>query len=247
MKTDKIQKILAQQGLGSRREIERWITAGRISVNGRTAQLGDRASLQDILKVEGRLIPLKHAASRRVRVLMYHKPVDEICTQQDPENRRTIFQSLPVLHGARWVSVGRLDINTSGLLLVTTDGALANQLMHPSSEIEREYAVRVLGRVDDGVLSRLMTGVELDDGPAKFDVVADAGGQGANHWYHVILKEGRQREVRRLWESQGVIVSRLMRIRYGTVSLPRDLRMGRWRELTDQELTDLRNLVPGQR
>jgi len=226
--------------LGSRREIEGWIKAGRLTINGRTAQLGDRITTADRIALDGRLLKtLIHATLDERRVILYHKPEGELTTRKDPESRPTVFESLPRLRRSRWVSVGRLDTNTSGLLLFTTDGELANRLMHPSHEIEREYAVRVLGKITDEQLAELKAGVRLDDGMAKFDAIHEAGGEGANHWYHVILKEGRNREVRRLWEAVGVTVSRLIRIRYGAISLPRQLPRGAWRDATEGELAAL--------
>lgn len=235
---EKLQKVLARAGLGSRRALEEWIQAGRVSINGRIARLGDRVRPEDRIMVDGRPVSAQRRAPRR-RVLVYHKPVGEVCSRHDPEGRTTIFESLPRLRDGRWISVGRLDLNTSGLLLVTNDGELANLLMHPSHELEREYAVRVHGEVPEAALTALREGVMLDDGPARFDSIEDAGGQGSNHWYHVCLREGRNREVRRLWESQGVQVSRLIRVRYGSVSLPRALRAGRWEELTPDHLDSL--------
>lgn len=232
---EKLQKVLARAGYGSRREIETWIAAGRISINGRVATVGDRVGAEDRLRLDGRPLRLEEGFPRR-RVLAYHKPVGEVTTRSDPDGRPTVFASLPRLRSGRWVPIGRLDLNTAGLLLFTTDGELAHRLMHPSSEIEREYAVRVLGAVDPEVLARLTEGVELEDGPARFETVIDAGGSGANHWYHVVLKEGRKREVRRLWASQGVTVSRLLRVRYGPVRLERALRPGRFRDLGEAEL-----------
>lgn len=237
---ERIQKVLAAAGLGSRREIESWIEAGRIRVNGKPAQLGDRISSADRVTLDQR--PLRIAAPRAAderRVILYHKPEGELTTRKDPEGRPTVFEALPRVRGARWVSVGRLDTNTSGLLLFTTDGNLANRLMHPSTQIEREYAVRVLGQVGDEQLAALREGVRLDDGPAKFDSMRDAGGEGANHWYHVTLREGRNREVRRLWDAVGVTVSRLIRIRYGAVALPRNLPRGKWRDATEGEMKAL--------
>ncbi len=239
---EKLQKVLARAGLGSRRALEEWIQAGRVSINGRVAQLGDRVRPEDRIMVDGRLVSAQRRAPRR-RVLVYHKPVGEVCSRHDPEGRTTIFESLPRLRDGRWISVGRLDLNTSGLLLVTNDGELANLLMHPSREIAREYAVRVHGEVPETALAALREGVMLDDGPARFDSIEDAGGQGSNHWYHVCLSEGRNREVRRLWEAQGVQVSRLIRIRYGTVSLPRSLRAGHWEELAPESLDALLDSV----
>ena len=240
---EKLQKVLARAGYGSRREIESWIEAGRIKVNKRVASLGDRVSETDRIQVDGKPVPQSRLKQRRSRVLIYHKPVGEICTRHDPEGRDTIFKHLPRLASGRWITVGRLDYNTSGLLLVTTDGELANRLMHPSHRVEREYAVRILGEVDRDMLNRLQQGVELEDGPAHFDKIIDAGGDGANHWYHVILREGRNREVRRLWESQGVQVSRLTRVRYGSITLPRGQRPGRWEDLPYEIVDDLRRSV----
>lgn len=228
--SEKLQKVLARIGIGSRREIERWIEQGRVSINRKPAKLGDRVEPHQIIRIDGRVIPRAKTAPDR-RVLVYHKPAGEVCTRSDPQGRPTVFDRLPKLHGGRWVVVGRLDINTTGLLLVTTDGELANRLMHPSQDIDREYAVRVFGGVDHQKLHQLKTGVNLEDGPARFDAIRDAGGAGRNHWYHVTLKEGRRREVRRLWEAVGVTVSRLIRIRYGPVRLPRGLRAGHWQEL----------------
>jgi 23S rRNA pseudouridine2605 synthase len=237
---ERLQKILARAGYGSRRQIEDWIRAGRISVNGSPAELGLSVTAADTIKIDGRPVAVTVAHSRPVpRTILYHKPVGELTTRADPQGRPTVFDTLPPLKTARWIAVGRLDLNTDGLLLLTTDGELANRLMHPSSEIEREYAVRVLGAVSPEVLGRLLEGVELEDGRAAFVTLRDAGGSGANHWYHVTLKEGRNREVRRLWESQGVTVSRLMRVRFGPIGLPRELRPGRHRALTRPELVAL--------
>lgn len=235
---EKIQKVLANAGLGSRRQIESWISEGRISVNGATAKLGDRITLQDKVRVDGRDVLLAKTQSK-TRVLLYHKPEGEICSRSDPEGRATVFDRLPLLRNGRWISVGRLDFNTSGVLLLTNDGELANKLMHPSAEIEREYAVRVQGAVSTGMLTRLRKGVNLEDGPGHFEQIKDAGGEGSNHWYHVLVKEGRNRFVRRLWESQGVKVSRLIRIRFGDLTLPRLLRRGRWMELETEEINML--------
>jgi len=237
---EKLQKVLARAGYGSRREIENWIEAGRIKVNKRVATLGDRVSESDRIQIDGKFVPQSRLKEQRSRVLIYHKPVGEVCTRNDPEGRDTVFKHLPRLSSGRWISIGRLDITTSGLLLVTTDGELANRLMHPSHQIEREYAVRVLGEVNHDMLKRLQQGVELEDGPARFDTVIDAGGEGANHWYHVVLHEGRNREVRRLWESQGLQVSRLMRVRYGSIVLPRGQKPGRWEDLPDHLVDELR-------
>lgn len=234
---DRLQKLLAQVGLGSRREIEGWITEGRVRLNGRLAVLGDRAGLSDRIQVDGRVVRLVHKPGlTRRRVYMYHKPSGEVCSRKDEEGRMTIFERLPRLRGERWISVGRLDLNTCGLLLLTTDGDLANQLMHPSNQIEREYAVRVLGEVSSESLHRLTTGIRLEDGIASFATLKEAGGEGANHWYHVTVKEGRNRLVRRLWEAEGVTVSRLMRVRFGPLTLPPYLKVGQGRELEDREV-----------
>ena len=239
MSTERIQKLLARAGYGSRREVERWIEQGLVSVNGKQASVGDRASSEDAILLKGELISLKQLSNFRPRVLAYHKPEGEVVSRQDMRGRKTVFQSLPSMQSSRWISVGRLDLNSAGLLLFTNDGELANRLMHPSSEIEREYAVRVLGEVSSGMLQSLRDGVLLDDGKASFERIDDAGGSGANHWYHVVLREGRKREVRRLWESQGVRVSRLIRVRYGPQVLERSLRPGKWKELGFREASEL--------
>ncbi|MEM7294860.1 MAG: 23S rRNA pseudouridine(2605) synthase RluB [Pseudomonadota bacterium] len=235
---ERIQKILARGGLGSRREIEGWIRDGDVRVNGAAAKLGDQARAGDDVSVRGYNYRVQTANARQ-RVLIYHKPEGEITSRKDPEGRPSIFDQLPRLRQGRWVAIGRLDINTSGLLLVTTDGELANAMMHPSSEIEREYAVRTFGCATDEQLQRLKTGVELDDGPAQFDRIEDRGGQGRNHWYHVVLREGRNREVRRLWASQSLTVNRLARVRYGNVRLPRWLKPGRWADLAAEQLQQM--------
>lgn len=235
---EKLQKVLARAGIGSRREMERWIEQGRVKVNDQVASIGDRVSEKDNIKVDNKLIAQRRTQIQQ-RVIAYHKPVGEVCTRDDPEGRKTIFSNLPNLTSGRWISVGRLDLNTSGLLLLTTDGELANKLMHPSSEVEREYAVRILGEVSPEILKELTTNVELDDGDAHFSKVTAAGGQGANHWYHVVLKEGRNREVRRLWEYFGFAVSRLTRIRYGNIKLERRLRPSKSEDLTDKEMDEL--------
>ncbi len=236
---EKLQKVVARAGLASRREAERWIEEGKISINGKLAHLGDRVGPLDKIRVNGVLLTEKEQHKPDIKVLMYHKPEGEVCTRKDPEGRKTVFDSLPRIQGGRWIHVGRLDTNTSGLLLFTNDGELANRLMHPSSEIQREYAVRIRGEVTDDMLNRLRKGVELDDGMASFQRIRDAGGEGTNHWYHVTLLEGKNREVRRLWESQDVQVSRLIRVSYGVCELDRSLPRGRWRSLTEQEVKDL--------
>ena len=240
-KGQKLQKVLANLGLGSRRKMERWIEEGRVTVDGSVATLGDRVHAGQALRLDGK--PLEVDAAEQVRVLLYHKPVREVCSRDDPEGRKTVFERLPKLKSGRWISVGRLDFNTSGVLLFTTDGALANALMHPSSAIEREYLVRVMGRVDEPMLERLRDGVELDDGPARFSDIQEGGGDGINRFFYVVLMEGRNREVRRLWESQGTAVSRLKRVRYGEVFLPSKLKKGQWLELPQQDVDVIYQMV----
>ena len=236
---ERLQKVLAKAGLGSRRQMEVWIREGRVEVDGKRAELGQKVSETQRIVVDGRRLQLKPDNASSPEVIVYHKPLGEVCSRNDPEGRPTVFHRLPKPRQGRWISVGRLDINTSGLLLFTTDGELAHRLMHPSQEIEREYAVRLLGEVDMPMLERLVDGVELEDGVAHFDAVEESGGTGANRWFHVILKEGRNREVRRLWESQGVKVSRLSRVRYGPVILERKLRKGQSRPLHAEEMKKL--------
>ena len=236
---ERIQKVLARMGLGSRREIESWIKAGRITVNGKLSKLGDVITTEDRVQLDKKQIKFPRKTDSRPRVIAYHKPAGEICTRKDTQGRATVFANLPRLKGSRWISIGRLDINTYGLLLFTTDGELANRLMHPSSGIDREYAVRVVGKVNEDMLKQLQEGVELEDGPAHFSDIVDSGGEGANHWYHVTLMEGRNHEVKRLWESQGITVSRLIRVRFGPVILPRNSRTGTIKELDDKELDAL--------
>jgi len=234
---EKIQKVLASLGYASRREIERWIEAGRVTVNNQVIGLGTRVTPEDVIAVDGKPVQ-RTVMSRETRVLLYHKPTGEICTRSDPQGRPSVFDKLPRLHKGRWIAVGRLDINTTGLLLFTDNGELANRLMHPKYEIEREYAVRVLGQVTPEQLTALQRGVELDDGIARFVTIRDAGGTGANHWYHVSLLEGRNREVKRLWAAVGIQVSRLHRVRYGPISLPRTVTLGHFQEL-DKQSKDL--------
>ncbi len=235
---EKLQKVPARAGAGSRREMERWIVEGRVTIDGRAAKLGDRVSPRQTIRIDGRSVPT-YATTPKPRVLLYHKPEGQVTTRSDPEGRPTVFDNLPVLKHGRWIAIGRLDLNSSGLLLFTTDGALAHKLMHPSTMIEREYAVRVLGSVPPEGLKQLTEGVVLEDGEARFDSVLDAGGTGANHWYHVVIREGRHREVRRMWEAIGAKVSRLMRVRYGPVPLPRLLRPGRTHDLDADGMTAL--------
>ncbi|MFT5720285.1 MAG: 23S rRNA pseudouridine2605 synthase [Motiliproteus sp.] len=247
MTDEKLQKVLARAGIGSRREMERWIESGRVLVGGKVATLGDRVGADVELMVDGRPVNLSRSVASEGRVILYNKPVGEICTRNDPEGRPTVFEKLPKLNGGRWISVGRLDINTSGLLLFTTDGELANKLMHPSSQIDREYAVRVHGEVTEDMVKRLREGVSLEDGMARFSDVQHFDGAGSNQWYHVTLMEGRNREVRRLWESQDVEVSRLKRVRYGCIFIPKQVSAGQWVELGQKELDDLCDMVSLER
>ena len=241
--TEKLQKVLARAGLGSRREMETAISAGRVKVNGKLATLGDRIEMRDKVTFDDRPVTLRGADETPRRVIMYNKPEGELCTRKDPEGRRTVFERLPRLKGERWIAIGRLDINTSGLLLFTTDGELANKLMHPSTEVEREYAVRVMGEVRREQVVAMVEGVMLDDGPARFSDVQEFGGEGINTWFHVVILEGRNREVRRLWESQGLTVSRLKRVRYGNIFLDKRAKAGEWTELTQDEVDDLATLA----
>jgi 23S rRNA pseudouridine2605 synthase len=241
--SEKLQKVLARVGLGSRRYMEEVIAAGRVSINGRVAQVGERIEPGDELRIDGRKVQFQIEDEIRRRVLIYYKPEGEICSRNDPEQRPTVFEQLPAIANDRWVMVGRLDINSTGLLLFTNDGELANRLMHPSNEIEREYAVRVMGEVTPQIKNNMLKGVVLDDGPAKFESFTEIGGDGINRWYQVVVKEGRNREVRRIFESQGLKVSRLLRTRYGTVILPRELRTGRWMELDKNDIDNLTKAV----
>jgi 23S rRNA pseudouridine2605 synthase len=241
--SEKLQKVLAAAGLGSRRAIEKWIVDGRISVNGHKAKLGDRVDKNAYICVDGR--PVTHLLQQKTitQVLAYNKPLGEVSSRKDEKGRPVVFDNLPKLADGRWIAIGRLDVNTSGLLLFTNDGHLANKLMHPSTQIEREYAVRVYGEVDKKMLIQMRKGVQLEDGFGHFEAIAYAGGEGTNHWYHVVVKEGRNRLVRRLWESQEVKVSRLIRIRYGSIVLPRSLRTGRWLELEKSSIESLERLI----
>jgi 23S rRNA pseudouridine2605 synthase len=234
----RLQKLLAGAGLGSRRTVEEWIRAGRLTVAGRTAQLGDRAGPADEIRLDGRKLELSAAGPAARQLLLYYKPVGEVTTRKDPQERPTVFERLPEPRSGRWISVGRLDVNTSGVLLLTTDGELAHRLMHPSSEVEREYLVRLRGRPGREVLEQLLGGVPLEDAPARFDRVEPADGEAAGDSSHstfkVVLHEGRNREVRRLWNAVGFEVSRLLRIRYGPIELPRDMRPGSYRAVTGE-------------
>jgi 23S rRNA pseudouridine2605 synthase len=236
--TYKLQKALAQAGLGSRREMEQWILAGRVTVNGATAQLGARVGSHDVVMVDGRMLRAE-APTRLPQVLIYHKPEGEIVSQDDPAGRPSVFDKLPRLRGAKWVAVGRLDYNSCGLLVFTTSGELANRMMHPSHGLDREYAVRLLGRLTDEQIARLRAGINLDDGVARCESVASGGGEGANRWYRIVLKEGRNRIVRRLFDALGLRVSRLMRVRFGPVALPPRLRRGQFQELAPADTRQL--------
>ena len=242
MKT-RIHKILADHGIGSRRGIESLIKQRKVKVNGELATLGQLVSEHDIFEVEGRTVRLSKKDPSKKRILMYNKKVGEISSRNDPDHKKTIFDSLPKLKSGRWVSVGRLDINTSGLILFTNDGSLANQLMHPSSNIEREYIARVHGQVTDQTLHNLMKGVKLEDGIAKFTDVQGGRKGNTNQWFAMVIMEGRTREVRRLWESQGLEISRLKRVRYGSLFLPASLKQGAFKELSKSEISALEHQV----
>ena len=243
--TPKLHKVLAQAGLGSRLEMEQLITEGRISVNNEPAHIGQRIQFGDQIKVNGKPIRVR-IAPPPARVIAYHKPVGEVVTHDDPQNRPTVFRKLPRLYQGKWQSVGRLDLNTEGLLLFTSSGELANKLMHPRFGLEREYAVRVLGALSNEEKQRLLDGISLDDGRAQFGSIEDGGGEGANTWYRVTISEGRNREVRRLFEAVGHAVSRLIRIRYGAMVLPRGLKRGAWMELDERDIRSLVQAVGGQ-
>ncbi|CAH2786063.1 MAG: LSU rRNA pseudouridine(2605) synthase (EC [uncultured Caballeronia sp.] len=236
--TPKLHKVLAEAGMGSRRDMEELIVAGRVSVNGEPAHIGQRIMPTDQVRINGKPVKRK-LASKLPRILLYHKPAGEIVSHADPEGRPSVFDNLPPMKTAKWLAVGRLDFNTEGLLLLTTSGDLANRFMHPRYSVEREYAVRVVGELSEGMRQKLLHGVELEDGPANFLRIRDGGGEGTNHWYHVALAEGRNREVRRMFEAAGLMVSRLIRTRHGPITLPKGLKRGRWEELEDNEVRGL--------
>ena len=240
---ERLQKLLANAGLGSRRQLEALISEGRVKVNGKVAKLGDRANADDRIELDGRAVGGRRLASNERCAIIYNKPEGQVVTRNDPEGRDTVFGHLPRLPAGRWVAVGRLDVNSAGLLLFTSDGELANRLMHPRNRVDREYAVRVHGEVTEEMVQQLVKGVELEDGPARFEDVVDAGGEGRNHWFHLVIMEGRKREVRRLWEAVGATVSRLKRVRYGPIILDSRVKAGRWRELEPEERRALLQVV----
>lgn len=251
MSKERIQKALARQGLGSRRQIEGWIKEGLIQLNGEVVGLGQLVDTDDVIMYSGRKIIIRDVQQTLPRVLMYHKPEGEVCTRSDPEGRATIFDHAPGLKHSRWIAVGRLDINTSGLILLTDDGDLANKLMHPSSQLQREYAVRIMGKASDEQLKKLTHGVELEDGIARFEDIVETtnndnspgSSSSFNRWYHVVLMEGRNREVRRMWEAVDLKVSRLMRVRYGSVLMTKSNRPGKFYELEPQAIRELAELA----
>lgn len=241
---ERLQKLLAKYGIGSRRKIEEFIEQGRVRVNGKVAKLGDKASDRDKVSFDNKALYLYGQPMTRPRVVIYHKREGEVCTTKDEKGRKTVFDSLPRLAKARWIMIGRLDINTTGLLMFTTDGDLANRLMHPSYEIEREYAVRILSeQLSDETIEKLKTGIQLEDGVAKFNTIKFAGGEGANIWYTVTLSEGRNREVRRMFEAVDCTVSRLTRVRFGDIKLPKFVSRGKTMELSPTDVNNLRTSV----
>jgi 23S rRNA pseudouridine2605 synthase len=238
----KLHKVLAEAGLGSRRDMEELIVAGRVSVNGEPAHIGQRILPTDQVRINGK--PLQRRISNKPpRVLVYHKPAGEIVSTSDPDGRPSVFDRLPTMKTGKWLAVGRLDFNTEGLLLFTTSGDIANRLMHPRYGIDREYAVRTLGELEEGMRQKLLAGVELDDGVAQFSRIADGGGEGVNKWYRVTIGEGRNREVRRMFEAIGLTVSRLIRTRYGSMTLPRGLKRGRWEEMEENDVRGLMSMI----
>ena len=238
LRSQKLQKVLAQAGLGSRRAMEELIVSGKVKVNGAPAKLGQRVTSEDEIQVGRRRIKFK-VTTRLPRVIVYHKPEGEIVSRDDPEGRRSVFEKLPAIRSAKWLAIGRLDFNTCGLLIFTTSGELANRLMHPRFEVEREYAVRIFGELSEEQIRQLTQGVRLSDGPARFETIEPQGGEGRNHWYRIVVTEGRNRVVRRMFEALGLRVSRLMRVRFGVVSLPPGLRRGTWAELKESEIRKL--------
>jgi 23S rRNA pseudouridine2605 synthase len=234
---ERLQKVLAQAGLGSRREMEEWIAAGRVTVNGSVAELGMRVQEGDVIRADRRIVHVREQGESLPRVLLYHKQEGEIVSRDDPEGRSSVFDNLPKVRGHKWIAIGRLDFNTSGLLIFTTSGDLANRLMHPRFEVEREYAVRVQGEMPPEQMRQMVRkGIELEDGPVKFEKLSDEGGEGFNHWYRIVVKEGRNRVVRRTFEALGLPVSRLMRVRFGIVNLPPRLKRGMMAELGEGEV-----------
>lgn len=240
--THKLHKILAQKGLGSRREMEALIASGQVTINREIASVGDRVGSTDVVRIGKRIIRLRMDGPT-TKVILYHKPEGEIVSRSDPQGRPSVFDKLPHLDSSKWIAIGRLDFNTSGLLIFTTDGELANRLMHPRFEVEREYAVRIIGELTSEQMKLLTTGIELKDGIANFTYLSDQGGEGTNHWYRVILKEGKNREVRRMFEAIGLTVSRLMRVRFGPVNLPPRIKRGQWIELDEKEIKRLLKLT----
>jgi len=239
---ERLQKVMASAGLGSRRALDKQIESGLVMVNGETAQLGRTISEGDTIDFEKRKWRVVTKPAHH-RTLIYNKPEGEVTSRSDPDGRPTVFDRLPRVRGGRWIAIGRLDINTTGMLLLTTDGELAHAMMHPSNGVDREYACRIYGQASEEQIGKLKSGVELDDGPASFSDIREAGGSGENHWYHVTLMEGRNREVRRLWKSQGLVVSRLKRVRYGAAFLPKRLLVGKWSEIAPGDHQVLREDV----